>query len=53
MPPKKKTPPATKKKSPPAKANKPKSNGSGGPQFGIGDFMQQQFEENAGKKKRS
>jgi hypothetical protein len=40
----KKTP---KKKSPPAKANKPKKSG---PQMGIGDFMQQQFEQNAGKK---
>jgi hypothetical protein len=46
---------APKKKSPPAKKTKPKSGGSagsGGPQMGIGDFMQDQFEANAGKKKR-
>ncbi|HTL34248.1 MAG TPA: hypothetical protein VL326_14055 [Kofleriaceae bacterium] len=44
-----------KKKSPPAKPAKPKSGGTGknaGPQMGIGDFMQDQFEANAGKKKR-
>ncbi|HUS31649.1 MAG TPA: catalase [Kofleriaceae bacterium] len=46
--PKKKTPPPP----PPAKAGKPKSGGkaAGGPQMGIGDFMQEQFEERAGKK---
>ena len=45
-----------KKKSPPAKSAKPKSGGTGknagGPQMGIGDFMQQQFEERAGKKQK-
>ena len=44
-----------KKKSPPAKQpTKPKKQGggagAGGPQMGIGDFMQQQFEDRAGKK---
>lgn len=44
-----------KKKSPaPKKPAKPKKQGggAGGPQMGIGDFMQQQFEDRAGKKKR-
>ena len=42
-----------KKQSPRGKSAKPKSGGggsSGGPQMGIGDFMQKQFEERAGKK---
>ena len=38
--PKKKSPPTK----PPAKPKKP------GPQLGIGDFMQKQFEDRAGKK---
>lgn len=45
-----------KKKSPPANTGKPKGGSAGkngGPQMGIGDFMQDQFEQNAGKKKRS
>jgi hypothetical protein len=47
-----------KKKAPPAASKKPKAGGAGkksgggGPQMGIGDFMQDQFEQNAGKKKR-
>ena len=48
--PKKKAPPA--KKPAPKKAPKASGGGAGGPQMGIGDFMQNQFEERAGKKKR-
>ena len=43
-------PKTPKKKSPPASTKKPKAGGKSGPQMGIGDFMQQQFEERAGKK---
>jgi hypothetical protein len=47
--PKKKSPPA-KKPAKPKKQGGASGGGAGGPQMGIGDFMQQQFEDRAGKK---